>query len=133
MTKSKRLMIAAVLLAGGLIYLIATAVSDSTMYYLTVDEMLAQGLSTSDKSIRMSGEVTPGSIEWQPKEMLLTFTVSGENGHTVAAVYKGPKPDNFVDGAPAILEGRFDPNGLFQVDSLMLACPSRFVAEGEEA
>lgn len=132
MSKSTRLLLAGVLLVGGLVYLIGTAVSDSTMYYVTVDEVLAQGLVTSDQSMRMSGDVVAGSIEWSPREMLLTFAVAGEAGEALPAVYHGPRPDNFVDGSPAILEGRFDANGVFQVETLMLACPSRFVAEGEE-
>jgi len=132
MSKSTRLLLAGVLLVGGLVYLIGTAVSDSTMYYVTVDEVLAQGLVTSDQSMRMNGDVVAGSIEWSPREMLLTFAVAGEAGEALPAVYHGPRPDNFVDGSPAILEGRFDANGVFQVETLMLACPSRFVAEGEE-
>jgi len=131
-TSSKRLLIASFLALACLGYLIATAVSDSTMYYLTVDEALAQGIVESGKAIRMSGEVVPGSIEWSPSEMRLTFAVRGEGGAVVPAEYRGPRPDNFTDNAPAILEGRFDKNGVFQTDTLMLACPSRFEAEGAE-
>lgn len=132
MKRSWRLIVAVVFLVGGLTYLIGTAVSDSTMYYVTVDEVLAQGLTSAGKSMRMSGDVADGSINWQPKDMLLAFEVSGENGSRLPAVYRGPLPDNFEVGSSAILEGRFDDDGLFLVDSLMLACPSRFVAEGEE-
>lgn len=129
MTKSKRLLIASFLALACLGYLIATAVSDSTMYYLTVDEALAQGIVDSGKPVRMSGEVVPGSIEWHPGQMRLTFAVRGEGGAVVPAEYHGPRPDNFTDNAPAILEGRFDKNGVFQTETLMLACPSRFEAE----
>lgn len=131
MSRSQRLIVAGVLLAGALIYLISTAVSDSTMYYVTVDEVFAQELHASDKAIRMSGEVTDGTIDWSPRDMRLVFEVAGENGGTVRAVYQGPKPDNFVAGSPAILEGRFAADGNFHVDVLMLACPSRFVTEDE--
>lgn len=131
MNKSKRVLIASFLALACLGYLIATAVSDSTMYYLTVDEALAQGIVESGKQVRMNGEVVPGSIEWHPKEMRLTFAVQGEGGAIAPAVYYGPRPDNFADNAPAILEGRFDSNGVFQTETLMLACPSRFEAEGE--
>ena len=132
MKSSKRLLIASFLALACLGYLIATAVSDSTMYYLTVDEALAQGIVQSGKAIRMSGEVVPGSIEWSPSEMRLAFAVRGEGGAVVPAEYRGPRPDNFIDNAPAILEGRFDKSGVFQTDTLMLACPSRFEAEGAE-
>lgn len=130
--KSKRLLIASFLALVCLGYLIVTAVSDSTMYYLTVDEALAQGIVESGKEIRMNGEIVPGSIEWDPRDMRLSFAVMGESGAMVPAVYYGPRPDNFADNAPAILEGRFDENGVFQTDTLMLACPSRFEVEGAE-
>lgn len=132
MKRSWRLIVAAVFLVGGLSYLIGTAVSDSSMYYVTVDEVVDQGLMTSGKSMRMSGDVADGTIDWQAREMRLAFEVTGENGRKLPAVYRGPMPDNFEVGASAILEGQFDESGTFQVDSLMLACPSRFVAEGEE-
>lgn len=129
---NKRVLIASFLVLACLGYLIVTAVSDSTMYYLTVDEALAQGIVESGKQIRMNGEIVPGSIEWNPKEMRLTFLVRGEGGAVAPAVYYGPRPDNFTDNAPAILEGRFDSSGVFQTETLMLACPSRFEAEGAE-
>jgi len=130
--KSKRLLIAAFLAIACLGYLIVTAVTDSTMYYLTVDEALAQGIVESGRQVRLNGEIVPGSIEWEPKEMRLTFAVKGESGAVVPAVYYGPRPDNFTDSAAAILEGRFDPNGVFRTETLMLACPSRFEAAGAE-
>lgn len=132
MNKSKRVLVASFLILACLGYLIVTAVSDSTMYYLTVDEALAQGIVESGKQIRMNGEIVPGSIEWNPKEMRLSFAVRGEGGAVAPAVYYGPRPDNFTDNAPAILEGRFDSSGVFQTETLMLACPSRFEVEGEE-
>jgi len=126
------LIIASFLALACLGYLIVTAVSDSTMYYLTVDEALAQGIVESGKEIRLNGEIVPGSIEWEPRQMRLTFAVKGESGAMVPAVYYGPRPDNFAENATAILEGRFDQNGVFQTDTLMLACPSRFEVAGAE-
>ena len=132
MTKSKRLALAGVLVAAGLVYLIATAVTNTTMYYVTVDEALAQGLVEPGRPMRLNGNVVAGSIEWSPRELVLSFAVQGEEGGVIGAVYRGPKPDNFEAGVPAILEGSFDESGIFQVERLMLACPSRFeVAEAQ--
>lgn len=133
MKQRKRTMIAVLLVLGGLLYLIGTAVSNTTMYYVTVEEAFAQGLVRPGNAVRMSGDVQPGSIEWSPREMRLSFLVQSDSGHqSMPAVYYGPRPDLFEDGVPAILEGSFNEHGVLVVDKLMLACPSRFVAEGEE-
>lgn len=129
MSKRTRLLLAGALVVGGLAYLIATAVSNTTMFYLTVAEVHAQGLVGSSEPMRLNGDIQAGSIDWRPREMMLSFSLAGEDGSSVQAVYKGPKPDNFEAGIPAIVEGRFASDGVFQVDKLMLACPSRFEAE----
>ncbi len=131
MSLSKRTIIALVLVVGGLVYLISSAVSNTTMYYVTVEEALAKGVD-ADKGMRIQGNVVGESINWQPRELLLRFAVAGESGESIKAVYHGPRPDNFTADAPAILEGRFGTDGVFQVEKLMLACPSRFEAEGAE-
>src|SRR5690554_6807215 len=104
MSTSKRTIIALVLVLGGLGYLIATAVSNTTMYYLTVEEALAQGFDERSDSVRIHGEVVGEGIEWSPRDLILTFSIAGESGSTMRAVYHGPRPDNFTEGAPAILE-----------------------------
>lgn len=124
---SKRTLVALIFVLGGLGYLIATAVSNTTMYYLTVEEALAKGLDGGDtRGMRIHGVVHEGGIDWSPRDMVLTFALAGESGETIRAVYRGPRPDNFAPGVDAILEGRFGTDGVFVVDKLMLSCPSRF-------
>ena len=130
MVPAKRTVIALVLVLGGLGYLISTAVSNTTMYYVTVEEALAKGFDSESRSIRLQGIVQGEGIDWRPRDLILAFDVAGETGRTIRAVYHGARPDNFAPGAEAILEGRFGTDGVFVVDRLMLACPSRFEAEG---
>lgn len=130
---SKRMLLALVLIGGGLAYLISTAVSDSTMYYFTVEEALAKGTDATSALMRVSGDIVGDSIDWSPREMRLSFAVQGETGTRLQAVYFGPRPDNFEPGTQAILEGRFDEQGVFRVEKLMLACPSRFTPEDKAA
>lgn len=133
MGKSLKVLIALVLIGGGLAYLISTAVSDSTMYYFTVEEALAKGTDVTSARMRVSGDIVAGSIDWSPRDLRLSFAVQGEDGGRMEAVYHGPRPDNFEADITAILEGSFDEHGVFQVEKLMLACPSRFTPEGEVA
>lgn len=123
---SKRTLVALIVVLGGLGYLITTAVSNTTMYYLTVEEALAKGIDGDTRGMRIHGVVHEEGIDWSPRDMVLTFALAGESGETIRAVYHGARPDNFAPGADAILEGRFGTDGVFVVDKLMLACPSRF-------
>lgn len=110
-----------------LIYLIATAVSDTKLYYLTVAEAVARGEALEGQPVRMMGAVDGASIDWDPASMVLRFVVV-EGDLRVPALYQGPKPDNFVGGAQAILEGRLGEDGVFRVNKLMMTCPSRYEA-----
>lgn len=116
----------AVVLAG-LVYLIVTAVSSSTMFYLTVDEALARGRSVWGRPLRVSGVVEDRSIVWDARNLVLTFAIR-ESGPAMPAVYRGPRPDNFAAGAKVILEGRINPQGVFEASKLMMTCPSRYEA-----
>lgn len=128
MDPRKRKVTAALVVVGAvLIYLIATAASNTTMYYLTVAEALERGNSLQGRWVRIQGEVPGDSIDWQAQEFRLAFDVVQEE-HRVPAVYKGVRPDNLIDGANVVLEGTFMPNGEFNVDRLLVQCVSKYEA-----
>ncbi len=115
------------LVLGGLVYLIATAISSGTMYYLTVDEALSRGSAVWGRPLRVSGVVDGATIQWDPRQLVLRFAIR-EGGPTLPAIYRGPRPDNFTGGAQVILEGRINTQGVFEASKLMMTCPSRYEA-----
>lgn len=129
--RKRKITVALVVVAAVLIYLIATAASNTTMYYLTVEEALERGSNLQGRSVRLAGEVPGDSINWESHNFRLTFdVVQGE--HSVPAVYKGVRPDNLIDGANVVLEGTFAPNGEFDVDRLLVQCVSKYEAAVNE-
>ena len=122
-----RLAIPLAVVLAGLAYLIITAVSASTMYYLTVDEAMARGRTVWGRPLRVSGVVEDRSITWDGRNLVLTFAIR-ENGPAMTAIYRGPRPDNFAAGAKVILEGRINQQGVFEASKLMMTCPSRYEA-----
>lgn len=122
-----RWVLAMALVVGALSYLIVTAVTDSKMYYYTVDEVLAADAPLEGRALRLMGEVVGDSIKWDPVGLRLEFVIQ-QNGSRMLTVYHGSKPDAFVGGAQAILEGRVSSQGVFEAEKLMLSCPSKYEA-----
>lgn len=125
--RKRKISLALALVGIAVVYLIATAASQTTMYYLTVEETLARGPRIVGQFMRVSGQVVGESIQWDPALFRLSFEVE-HNGYTLPAVYYGVKPDNLLDGAIVILEGSLQEEGHFQVQRLLVQCTSKYEA-----
>lgn len=119
-------------LFGALAYLIGSALSSATVYYFTVDELLARGGEIRGKPTRVSGLVDGSTIAYDPKSLTLSFAIE-ENGKRLFARYHGARPDNFAEGAKVILEGRVDESGVMQARQLLMTCPSRYEAAASKS
>jgi len=104
-------------------YLIVSSIGGSTAYYLTVEEVKAQG--PSERTVRVAGTVVEESIEWSAQELLLRFKIADESG-SLAVIYNGPRPDMLRDGAEAIVEGKYIGGDSFEANNLLLKCPSKY-------
>lgn len=125
--RKRKVTVALALVGAILVYLIATAASNTTMYYLTVDEALARRESLEGRWVRIAGEVPGDTIRWDSRDFMLSFEVA-ENGQRVPAVYRGVRPDNLIDGTNVVLEGTFNSAGVFEVDRLLVQCVSKYEA-----
>ena len=112
---------AIIVLAVG--YLIVSSIGGSTAYYLTVEEVKAQG--PSERTVRVAGNVMEETIEWNNQELMLRFKIADASG-SLAVIYNGPRPDMLQDGAEAIVEGRYTERGSFEANNLLLKCPSKY-------
>ena len=139
-----------VLILAAVVYLIASSTKASAEYFMTVDELKAEGTGAVGKSVRLSGAVIGDSIQYDASALTLTFEVAqvpGDNAQIEAqgglaavlhqavidpsrqhmkAVYVGPKPDLLRDEAQAIMTGKLGDDGVFHADELLLKCPTRY-------
>jgi cytochrome c-type biogenesis protein CcmE len=142
-------------LGGGLIlaavvYLIASSTQASAEYFMTVDELKADGESAYGKSLRLSGAVIGDTVQYDADTLTLTFEiahVTGDNKEIerqgglalvlyqavndpsrqrVKVVYVGPKPDLLRSEAQAIVTGKLNADGVFIAEELLLKCPTRY-------
>lgn len=112
---------AIIVLAVG--YLIVSSIGGSTAYYLTVQEVKAQG--PSERTVRVAGTVVGESIEWNAQALLLRFKIADDGGN-LAVTYNGPRPDMLRDGAEAVVEGKYTEGDSFEASNLLLKCPSKY-------
>ncbi len=107
-------------------YLIYTGVRDTMTYFLTVSEVLAQPSENQDQTLRVGGNVSPGSVKWDPKNLRLLFTIQDEKA-SIAVDYRGVVPDSFKPGGEIIVEGTYTGDGKFKATTIMPKCASKYV------
>jgi cytochrome c-type biogenesis protein CcmE len=106
-------------------YLTYTGTRDTMAYYLTVSELLAKGPPGENVGLRVSGEVIPDSIQWNPKDLKLSFRIR-EGESSLQVDYQGVVPDSFKPGREVIVEGKYTAEGLFRAATIMPTCPSKY-------
>ena len=124
--RRRRFLVAALVIVaavGGLIYM---GIRGSSMYYMTVAELKAQGDAVYGDKIRLGATVADGSI--QPGSDGVTRFVVTDGTNALPVSYKGSLPDTFEDGADVVLQGKMAPSGTFEASSLLAKCPSKYEA-----
>ena len=138
MKKNGRFMVGLVGVAAVVSYLVWTGVTETMVYYLTPTELLAK-VSTDpsfrDMGVKVSGRVVPGTYSRVEGEGLVhSFTVQDlENAESTFQVeYGNALPDTFTDDVEVVLEGRLRADGVFEANTLLTKCGSRYEASPEE-
>lgn len=117
--KRIRLVLAAVIVAGALVYLIVGGIRGAIVYYTTPSELLAQGRSPIGRTMRLGGQVMPGSRQWDAGTLELRF-VLGDGKATVPVRHHGAPPDLFTEGQGAVVEGTLGADGVFIASSIVV-------------
>lgn len=138
------------LILAAVVYLIVSSTQASAEYFMTVDEIKAEGQSVVGKSLRLSGAVLGDSIQYDSATLNLQFDVahvSGDNAEIeaegglaevlyqavndptrqkITVIYNGPKPDLLRGEAQAIMTGELGADGIFYANELLLKCPTKY-------
>jgi len=123
--KKKRFIIVGVIALAGLVYIVITAFQHGTTPYYTASTIFQQGASVTQETVRVSGvlsAITQGggtsNSQWQ---FVLT-----DSGKDLPVAYQGIVPDAFKTGNTLMVEGRLDAAGVFQAQSIITKCPSKY-------
>ena len=123
-----KLLVAATVLVLAVGFLVFNAMGSSMAYYQTIGELRESGKDVTGDRIRVGGDVVPGSIERVGLDDEIRFTVT-DGEQTMDMVYSEVVPDIFKDDVEVVAEGYVRPDGVFQAETLLTKCPSRFEAE----
>jgi cytochrome c-type biogenesis protein CcmE len=145
-----KFMIGGLAILAAVVYLIFSSTSASAEYFMTVDELQAEGPAAIGKNLRVSGAVIGDTIQYDAETLTLTFEVAhvtADNAEIeaqgglaevlyqavndptrqrVKVVYVGVKPDLLRGEAQAIMTGQLDADGVFHAEELLLKCPTRY-------
>jgi len=139
-----KFLIGGVLLLGAVIYLVFSATTNSTTYFITVDE-LVNDVDNIGKTVRISGAVIGDTIIYDEQNLTIDFTVANvdsDTGDLATSLYQAVnnptatrlrvyienevKPDLLQHEAQAIMTGHLGEDGVFYATELLLKCPSRY-------
>ena len=145
-----KFIIGGVFILAAVVYLIASSTQASAEYFMTVDELNAEGSSAVNKSVRLSGAVLGDTIQYDASTLTLTFEVAhvaGDNAEIEAqgglavvlhdavsdptrsrikVQYEGVMPDLLRNEAQAIMTGKLGEDGVFHAEELLLKCPTKY-------
>lgn len=148
--KINKFFIGGAFIFAAIIFLIATSTQASAEYFMTVDELNAEGTAAINKSLRLSGAVLGDTIQYDASTLTLTFEIAhvpGDNAEIeaqgglaavlheavidpsrarVKVVYEGVMPDLLRNEAQAIMTGKLGEDGVFHAEELLLKCPTKY-------
>ncbi len=131
MLKKKKFLIGGLIVLAAIAYLGYVSFQSAATYYYEVGELLVQGSSVYGETVRVNGQVIPGSVEQQTDGLSLRFAIADIDGEeSLTVVYQGVVPDAFKVGNSVVVEGHLNSSGVFQGDTLMPKCPSKYLPEG---
>jgi cytochrome c-type biogenesis protein CcmE len=144
MNRKIRFLIGAFILAGAVGYLMYTGVSQTAVYYLTIEEFLLRKDTLANEGIRVAGRVEVGSVtkKMTPAGEELNFRLgdfktpggAGDGtGGSVPVHFVGVTPDMFkaAGGSDVIVEGKYR-DGTIYAQNLLTSCPSKYEAEAAQ-
>jgi cytochrome c-type biogenesis protein CcmE len=106
-------------------------IQESKTYYVTVSELQATK-DAYQRRYRVAGEVAPDSIRRVGSHVEFRLA---HDGKTLPVVYVGtePLPDTLRDGAQAVADGRYQPDGSFRAQAVQAKCASKYEAAEAKA
>ena len=109
-------------------FLAVSSFSNSISYYMTVTELKEKGESAYGENVNINGSVILESINWEPENQLLEFTLT-DGGETLDVVYEGSLPNNFREATSVVVSGQYSEDRIFRANKMLVKCPSKYAAD----
>jgi cytochrome c-type biogenesis protein CcmE len=98
-------------------YLAFSSIGNALVYYRTPSELLERGEAAMGETMRLGGQVLPGSVSGPATD--LTFVLT--DGDAEVTVHSQVAPTrSFREGSGAVVEGRLGADGVFEADQVIV-------------
>jgi cytochrome c-type biogenesis protein CcmE len=124
-----KLMIGGGIVLAAVLFLAYAGSGDSWVKYLSVDEYTAEPANRPLR-VRLHGTVAEEGLEADAGLMQANFSIQGDST-AVPVTFSGIVPDMFQAGAEVVVEGKLDENGVFQADTLLTKCASKYESNAD--
>ena len=123
-TRNRLIAVVSLLVAGAGLSLVAFGnIGENLVYYWRPSEMMAQGEKAYGPTIRLGGQVQPGSIQWNEAHTQLHFRVADDTKDGSPSVMVRATeipPQMFREGIGVVVEGTYGRDAIFLSNRLMV-------------
>lgn len=105
------------LIIGVAVTLVLRAFNSNLVFFFTPSEV-AENKAPTDRTFRIGGLVSAGSIKRQPDGLTVAFDVT-DTAKTIPVSYKGILPDLFKEGKGVVAQGKIGPDGVFRAAEVL--------------
>ncbi len=97
--------------------LVLRAFNSNLVFFYTPSEV-SQDKAPKERTFRLGGLVTVGSIKRQPDGLTVFFSVT-DTAQTIPVTYTGILPDLFKEGKGVVAQGRIGGDGVFRAAEVL--------------
>jgi cytochrome c-type biogenesis protein CcmE len=116
--------------AGAFLFITFGGIGENLVYYWGPKELRAAGLRAIGATIRLGGQVAPGSVKPGEGVSNLEFDVT-DGTATIHVVSRGVPPQLFRDRIGVVVEGTMTADGSFESRRLMVSHDNQYRAPGD--
>jgi cytochrome c-type biogenesis protein CcmE len=109
---------------GVAVGLVLSAMSNSIVFFRSPTDVVEHHLAPGTR-IRIGGLVKPGSVQ-KSDNMRIRFAVT-DGKHDIPVRYQGIVPDLFREGQGVVAEGKLEPGGTFDADTVLAKHDERYM------
>jgi cytochrome c-type biogenesis protein CcmE len=99
------------------IALVLQSFQKNLVFFFTPSEVIAQK-APKDRTFRIGGLVTAGSVQRKPDGLTVAFTVT-DTAQTIPVQYTGILPDLFKEGKGVVAQGKIGGDGVFRASEVL--------------
>jgi|OM-RGC.v1.023803639 Cytochrome c-type biogenesis protein CcmE len=103
--RGRRWTFATIVFLGSIVTICLFSLSQHSVYFYTPKEAATSQKVPFNQSIRIGGVVQTGSVEWQAKNLDLSFVLTDLTSIKIKIQHHGAPPDLFKENSGVVVEG----------------------------